>query len=186
MKNETHLKVLLLATLALFGATYSHAGAGHDHAAHGQDQSDHAGHDHAAAKPAGDADHDHGHDHAKATGGPNGGRLITIVEPNLEFLVMPERFVQITFLGHDGEVVPAGEQVVSAIGGKRSAPTKVKFVKKEGRLISTAALPKMKSMPIILQIKATPKAKSVRTTFYLNMSECPSCDYKEYACICAH
>ena len=104
-------------------------------------------------------------------GGPNGGRLITIVEPHLEFLVTAERLVQITFLGHDGEVVPVGEQVVSAIGGDRSAPTKVKFVKNEGRLISTAALPEMKSMPIILQIKATPDAKSVRETFYLNMSE---------------
>jgi len=174
MKQNTHLKVLLLATLALFGATYSYAEAGHDHSAHGHDAD--GGHSNGAAE----------HAEHKPEGGPNGGRLITIVEPHLEFLVTSERFVQITFLGHDGEVVPAGEQVVSAIGGDRSAPTKVKFVKKEGRLISTEALPEMKNMPIILQIKATPDAKSVRETFHLNMNECPSCDYKEYSCVCGH
>lgn len=191
MKQKTHLKVILLATLTLLGATYANAGSGHDHAAHGHEHSDHAGHDHAAAKPA---EHDHGvaghagHDHGshEKQGGPNGGRLITIVEPHLEFLVTPERFVQITFIGHDGAVVPVADQVVSAIGGNRSAPTKVEFVERDGRLISTAALPEMKSMPIILQIKATPDAKKVRETFHLNMSECPGCDYKEYACVCGH
>lgn len=171
MKQKIHLKVLLLAMLALFGATYTYAGSGHDDSAHS----------HAA-----DGGHSHGAAEHKSEGGPNGGRLITIVDPHLEFLVTPERLVQITFLGHDGEVVPAGEQVVSAIGGKRSAPTKVTFVKKEGRLISTEALPAMKNMPIILHIKATPEAKSVRETFYLNMSDCPGCDFKEYACICGH
>ncbi|KRP37364.1 MAG: hypothetical protein ABS34_03090 [Opitutaceae bacterium BACL24 MAG-120322-bin51] len=173
MKQKTHLKVLLIATLALFGATYSYAAAGHDHGAH-----DHGngGHSHGATKPAAQ----------EPQGGPNGGRLITIVEPHLEFWVTPERFVQITFLGRDGEFVAVGEQVVSAIGGDRSAPTKVEFVKDEGRLISTAALPEMKRMPIILQIKTTPDAKRMRETFYLNMSDCPGCDYKEYACICGH
>jgi len=171
MKQNTHLKVFLLVGLALFGATYSYAGVGHDHSAHS----------HAA-----DGGHSHGAAEHKPKGGPNGGRIISIVKPNLEFLVTPERFVQITFLGQDGEVVPAGDQVVSAIGGNRSAPTKVAFVKKEGRLISTEALPEMKSMPIILRIKTTPDTKSVRETFYLNMSDCPGCDYKEYACICGH
>ena len=167
MKQKIHLKVLLLAMLVLFGASYSYAGAGHDGGA--------GGHSHGAAEHA-----------DKPEGGPNGGRLISIVKPNLEFLVTSERFVQITFLGQDGEVVPAGEQIISAIGGKRSAPTKVAFVKKDGRLVSTEALPEMKNMPIILQIKTTPDAKSVRETFYLNMSDCPGCDFKEYACICGH
>ena len=158
MKQKIHLKVLILATLALLGATNVNASAGHGH--------DHAPH--------------------QNKGGPNGGRVIQLVEPNLEFLLTPERFVQITFLDHDGEVVPAGEQVVTAIGGSRSAPTEVKFVEKDGRLISTAALPEMKNMPIILQIKTTSEAKAVREKFYLNMSNCSGCDYKEYACICGH
>ncbi|MGJ8651913.1 MAG: hypothetical protein ACSHX8_01450 [Opitutaceae bacterium] len=160
MKNKTHLKVLILTTLALFGATYANAGAGHDHS-------------------------EHGHKHDKKAG-PNGGRLITSVNPHLEFLVTPERFVQITFLDHDGEVVPVDGQVVSAIGGSRSAPTKIEFVASEGKLVSKNALPEMKNMPIVLQVKATSDAETVREKFYLNMTACPSCSYKEYACICGH
>lgn len=166
MKYKTVIKIFTSICAALLSVTNANAEAEHDHGAHG-----HAAAEHAAHKPA---------------GGPNGGRLITTVEPHFEFLVTPERFVQITFLGHDGTVIPVTDQDLSAIGGDRSAPTKVQFVKKEGRLISTEALPEMKSMPIILRIKATPEAKSVRETFYLNMSECPSCDYKEYACVCGH
>ncbi len=168
MKQKTQLKVLLIATLALFGKSYCDAAAGHGHS---------------------NGEHSHGVSKSGAQevqGGPHGGRLITIVDPHMEFLVTPERFVQITFLGRDGQVVPVADQVVSAIGGDRSAPTKVEFVKNEGGLISTAALPEMKRMPIILQIKVTPDAMRVRETFYLNMSNCPSCEYKEYACICGH
>ncbi len=174
MKQKTHLKVLLLATLALFGATYSYAAAGHDNGAHSHDAD--GGHSNGAAE----------HAEHKPAGGPNGGRVITIVEPNLEFLLTPERFVQITFLGHEGEVVPVADQVVSAIGGSRTAQTTVEFVEKDGRLVSTEALPEMKSMPIILQIKVTPDAKTVREKFYLNMSDCSGCDFKEYACVCGH
>mgnify|MGYP006076669929 CR=1 FL=1 len=168
MKQKTPFKVLLIATLALFGATYCYAAAGHDNG--------NGGHSYGVTKPAAQ----------EPQGGPNGGRLITIVEPYLEFLVTPERFVQITFLGRDGQVLPVVDQVVSAIGGDRSAPTKVEFVEDEGRLISTAALPEIKRMPIILQIKTTLDAERVREAFYLNMSGCSGCEYKEYACICGH
>ena len=168
MKQKTQLKILLIATLAIFGTSYCYATAGH-HDGNG-------GHSHGVSKVAAQ----------EVQGGPNGGRLITIVDPHMEFLVTPERFVQLTFLGRDGQVVPVADQVVSAIGGDRSAPTKVEFVKNEGGLISTAALPEMKRMPIILQIKVTPDVTRVRETFYLNMSNCPSCEYKEYACICGH
>ena len=168
MKQKTQLKVLLIATLAIFGTSYCYATAGH-HDGNGE-------HSHGTSKVAAQ----------KVQGGPNGGRLITIVDPHMEFLVTSERLVQITFLGRDGQVVPVADQVVSAVGGDRSAPTKVEFVKNGDGLISTAALPEMKRMPIILQIKATPGAPGVRETFYLNMSNCPSCEYKEYACICGH
>jgi hypothetical protein len=173
MKQKTYLKVLILGTLALLGVNNVNAGAGHRHSEHGHEHATHS------SEAAAHAPH-------QPAGGPNGGRLIKIVVPHLEFFVTPERFVQITFLGRDGQVVPVADQVVSAIGGDRSAPTKVEFVEDEGRLISTAALPEMKRMPIILQIKTTPDATPVRETFYLNMSGCPSCEYKEYACICGH
>lgn len=166
MKLKTVIKSCAFILAAFLNAGTGYAGAGHDHSTHDHGATEHAAHE--------------------SAGGPNGGRLITIVEPHLEFWVTPERFVQITFVGHDGKMVPVGDQVVSAIGGNRSAPTKVEFVKDGDRLISTAALPEIKNMPIILQITATPDAKRVRETFYLNMSDCGGCDYKEYACICGH
>ena len=89
-------------------------------------------------------------------------------------------------LGQNGQLIPVDQQVVSAIGGDRMAPTKVTFVEREGLLLSTDALPEGNNLPIILQIKATPDAKTVRERFYLNMSPCPSCSFKEYACICGH
>jgi hypothetical protein len=165
MKQKKVIKIFSFVCAALLSTGSSFAGAGRDH---------------------GEGAHSHDAPKKKLIGGPNGGRLITIVDPQLEFLLTPERFVQITFLSDDGEVVPVGDQVVSAVGGNRSAPTKVQFVKKEGRLISTEALPEMKSMPIILQIKVTPDAKSVREAFYLNLGGCGSCDFQEYACICGH
>ena len=108
------------------------------------------------------------------------------MKPHLEFYVTPERFVQITFIGHDGEAVAVADQVVSAIGGDRSAPTKIEFVENKGTLVSKNALPDMESMPIVLQIKVTPDAKTMRERFYLNMNDCPSCDFKEYSCVCGH
>lgn len=164
MKNKTHLKLLLAGALTLFTASSAIAGSEHDH-----------GHQ-------GEADHS---DHGEVTA-PNGGRMIESVDPHLEFFVTEDRHVQITFVDHDGKVVPVTDQSVSLIGGDRSNPTKVEFKKVEGRLVSTEALPAMAKMPIVLQVKASPDAKTIRERFFLNMSECSSCDHKEYACVCAH
>jgi hypothetical protein len=162
MKNKIIINSLLLGLLALCAVNSASAGAGHDHGAH--------------AEVA----------HSDVVKTPNGGRLVASVDPHLEFYVTPERFVQITFLGHDGEVVPVGEQKVSAIGGDRSAPTKVEFVKQGDVLLSRHALPDLKSMPMVLQVKATPDAKTIREKFNLNLNDCPTCSFKEYACICGH
>jgi len=37
-----------------------------------------------------------------------------------------------------------------------------------------------------VQIKLTPEAKTVVEKFNLNLSECPGCKLKEYACTCEH
>jgi hypothetical protein len=173
MKNKTSLKFLLLTCAALIAGNCTHA-ADREASAHG---------------------HGHGHDHgtheqavsgSTAAEAPNGGRLIRSVEPYAEFLLTEDRFVQITFLDHDGALVPVADQVVTLIGGDRSAPTRRSFVKTGAVLRSTEALPEYKDMPIVLQIKVSPDAKTMREKFYLNMSECSGCDFKEYACICGH
>ncbi|MEN8661737.1 MAG: hypothetical protein ACN4GF_00480 [Lentimonas sp.] len=197
MKQKTVLKACAFICAVLLSVATANAGAGHDHAEHGHDHSAHVekSSEHARTERAGGSSHDehgehehgeHGHKHVEKKAGPNGGRLVTSAEPHFEFLATPERFVQITFVGRDEAVVPVAEQSISLIGGARSAPVKLEFVKKEGRLISTKALPDMKNMPIVLQIQATPDSKKVREKFYLNLSNCGSCSYKKYACVCGH
>lgn len=137
----------------------------------------HEGHDHAEHA-------EEGHEEAKA--GPNGGKVIHEVEPHLEFFVTKDRKVQITALDKDGKAVPIGEQSVSIIAGDRSNPTRMAFAKEGEVLVSDKAFPEGNDFPVVVQIKATPDAKTVMEKFNLNLNDCPTCKYKEYACTCAH
>lgn len=149
---------------------------------------EHKGHDHAEHKEGGKDDHneqDHG-DHAKKIAGPNGGRVITAIEPHLEFFVTKDRKVKITAVDDEGKAVALGEQSVTVTGGSRTSPTKMSFTKDGESLISDKAFPEGNNLPVIVQIKATPDAKTVIEKFTLNLSDCPSCEHAEYACTCAH
>lgn len=126
------------------------------------------------------------HVHAKKEVGPNGGRVVTSVTPHYEFFVTPEKKVRITFLGEDGKGVPAKDQVITAVGGDRAAPTKLTFAKDGDSLVSDKPLPDGKELPIVLQVKITPVAKAVTEKFNVNMATCPECKYAEYACTCDH
>lgn len=129
-------------------------------------------------------DHDHDHDHAEA--GPNGGKVLHGVEPHLEFFVTEDRKVQITALSDDGKAVPIGEQSVRIIGGSRSNPTRMALVKSGEVLVSETAFPEGNDFPVVVQIKPAADAKTVIEKFNLNLADCPTCDYKEYACTCDH
>jgi hypothetical protein len=118
--------------------------------------------------------------------GPNGGRLLTKIQPNAEFLITKDRKVQITFLSADGKVVAPVDQVVTVTTGERSAPVKLSFVKSGEVLISDKALPEGNDLPAVVQIKTTPEARAVVEKFHLNLSECPGCKLAEYACTCDH
>lgn len=130
-------------------------------------------------------DHDHDHDHAKITG-PNKGRILHEVDPHAELFVTKDRKLQVTFVDHDGKAIAPGEQSISVICGKRTAPTRMKFEKKGGSLLSDKALPDGMLIPTVLQIKMAPSAKSTVIRLNLNLEECPSCDSLEYACTCDH
>ncbi|CAA6694231.1 MULTISPECIES: hypothetical protein [unclassified Lentimonas] len=164
MKNKTILTSLFIALSAVVAVNFASAEVGHDHGAHA----------------------DHGVAHYKTMKAPNGGRIIDSVEPHLEFYVTPDRFVQITFLDAHGQAIPFTEDEISAIGGDRSSPITVEFERKGDVLVSEEPLPEMKNMPIVLIIKDTSEATTVREKFTLNMSGCPTCSHKEYACVCAH
>jgi hypothetical protein len=127
--------------------------------------------------------HDHNHE-TKA--GPTGGKLITEVEPHVEFFVNKANKVEIRFIDDDMKVVAPGEQVISVTLGDRSAPTKLSFTKEGNMLISDTAIPEGENLPTVVQIKTTPDAKAVTEKFNLNLEQCPTCKNKEYACTCAH
>lgn len=122
----------------------------------------------------------------KKEAGPNGGRILTAVEPHAEFFVTPERKVQITFLNDKDKAVAPTAQTVMVICGDRSNPTKLSFTKSGNTLISDKALPEGNDFPTVVQIKVTPDAKTVTEKFNLNLNACPTCKFKEYACICDH
>ena len=127
-----------------------------------------------------------GTEHTEKVATPNGGRLISTVTPHAEFFVTSDRFVQITFVNAEGVVIEPAQQVVSLVGGDRSAATKLNFVLANGVLRSTEPLPEQPNMPIVLSIKSALDAKTVREKFYLKQHVCGGCDYEEYACICGH
>ena len=125
------------------------------------------------------------HDHAKE-GGPNGGKILTSIEPHAEFFVTADRKVQITFLGGDGKAIPPAEQTVTVTAGDRIAPAKLTFAKSGNVLLSDKTLPEGNGFPTVVQIKVTPGAKAVVEKFNLNLSKCPTCKFAEYACTCGH
>ena len=131
-------------------------------------------------------DHDHDHSHDKVEAGPNGGRILNIVEPHLEFFVTKDRKVQITAVGEDGKAVPIGKQVVKVTGGSRSNPTRMKFKKEGDVLVSDIAFPAGNDFPVVVQVKEKKISKSLLVKFNLNLRDCPTCDFAEYACACDH
>ena len=134
-------------------------------------------------------DHHHAQpgDHSKSQkeGGPNGGRLITSVTPHLEFLVIENLKIRISAV-KDGQVVSIGDQIVTLIGGNRSNPTNLEFSKDGDSLISNQSFPKGEALPVIMTIKSTQESDPITEKFNLNLSDCPTCDFKEYACVCEH
>lgn len=117
---------------------------------------------------------------------PNGGRIIDSVKPNAEFLVTAEKKVEIRFLDDAGKVVAPAAQVVTVTMGDRANPTKLAFAKDGDKLVSDKVIPDGKELPVVLQIKTAPDAKSATAKFTLNLAKCATCEHAEYACTCAH
>ncbi|MEJ6571737.1 MAG: hypothetical protein QNL01_16300 [Akkermansiaceae bacterium] len=163
----------------------------HDHDGDGKPDHGPGAHDHDAVEHKGHDAHgeDHaGHDHAKKVAGPNGGKVIITVEPHAELFVTADRKLRITFLGEDNKGIAVAAQSVSVVCGDRSKPTMLTLVKEAdgNSLLSTAALPAGNNFPTIVTLKTTPEAAPVRDRFILNLNDCPTCKYKEYACTCSH
>lgn len=127
---------------------------------------------------------DHDHDHAMA--GPNGGRVLHEVNPHAELLVTKDRKLRVTFLNEKGKPIAAGNQSIAAVCGKRTAPTKMKFSKKGNSFLSDKPLPKGMNIPAVVQIRMKAGGKKTNIRLNLNLEQCPTCEYLEYACTCDH
>lgn len=122
----------------------------------------------------------------KKEAGPNGGRIITSVEPHLEFYVTEDSKVEITALTADHKPGKLSGQVIAVTAGDRSKPTKLEFKEDGGKLVSTNRLPDGDDFPVSVSIKPNASAKAVYEKFICDLGKCPTCKYQEYACICAH
>jgi hypothetical protein len=117
---------------------------------------------------------------------PNGGRILTEIEPHAELFVTDEHKVRITILNEKGEMVPAEKQEFAAVTGKRSSPVAMKFIEEDGIFVSNEALPEGMKVPFILTFRPDPDGEKKTLRMTLDLSDCPTCDHLEYACTCAH
>ncbi|MEM9015609.1 MAG: hypothetical protein AAGC68_01250 [Verrucomicrobiota bacterium] len=169
---------LLASALAFVGTSCNdhdsahHGDHGHDHGDHDHGDHDHGDHDH-GDHDHGDhdhGDHDHSHAHDSFEKGPNGGRLVTSVEPHLEFLVRDDRKVQIGSVDGEGKAQPIAEQEVSIVGGDRSNPTQMAFSLEGDVLVSDIAFPEGDLFPVVMSITPTPDGDLVIEKFNLDLS----------------
>lgn len=171
----THTYLTLLLAFGLGSNSLANAAGNHDHSNHG--------HSHAGQGHANEDKLTNPHHTIKA---PNGGRMLYTIEPHLEFLLLDDRYVQISAVNESGEVIPIEEQSARLIGGDRSSPVHVSFENVDSVLRSTTALPDLADIPLIIQIKSTPDSTTVREKFYLKTYMCSGCKLPEYACTCGH
>ncbi|MBK1792735.1 hypothetical protein [Persicirhabdus sediminis] len=138
------------------------------------------GHDHGTVKKEA-----HAHDHAEVAG-PNHGRILHDVSPHAELFVTADRLVKITFIDDEGKAIAPAEQSISAVCGNRSAPTKLTFAKTGDSFTSEQPLPAGTNVATVLQVKMSPDAQTKNIRINLNLADCPTCDFQEYACNCEH
>ncbi len=175
MKTKIYRPTALIGILSLFVAscadTNSDKHAEHDHSHEGAAHSDHDDHSESESE--------------KREGGPNGGRLVTSSDTDYELRINPDRTVSITLLDQARKPVAPADQSVTIVGGDRSSPTTLSFNVISGVFQSDKPLPDG-NIPVIAQFKESESASIVRERFTVNLSDCPSCDYQEYACVCGH
>ena len=145
----------------------------------------HSGHVHTGEE--GEHTHEHETDGSEMlTPGPNGGRLISSVSPNFEFLVRDDRSVQLTFVDEQAKPVDVTNALVSLTGGDRQNPTELTFSVEGNSLVSSGVLPAGDIVGVILTIQSSPEAKPVIERFNVDFAVCHECQLVEYACICNH
>ena len=130
--------------------------------------------------------HGEHHDHSSNKQGPNHGKLITDLEPHLEFFITKDNKVQLTFVDDHNKVVAKPDADFSMICGDRAKPSKLTFKKTLIGYISMEKLPEGKNIPTVLRVKTNKDGKTKTIRFNINLNDCPGCEFLEYACTCDH
>ncbi|MEO0448472.1 MAG: hypothetical protein AAF191_20605 [Verrucomicrobiota bacterium] len=128
----------------------------------------------------------HDHHHEKIVVGPHGGRVLTSVEPWLEFLITEDRRVRFTALNKDLTAIPMAKQSIRVTGGDRQNPTRMTFAKEGDSLVSDVAFPAGNSFPVVIQIKVKVLSKPILERFHVNLDDCADCEFRRYACARDH
>jgi hypothetical protein len=162
--------IVSCSTFGLWGGgSHAHDHSGHDHSAH-----DHSGQSNKAVSK-------------KNQAGPNGGKIFTSKNYSFEFFVTASRHIQVSFLNSTQQVIPAEGQSMTVICGDRMNPTTLKFkIQTDGTLLSEQPLPDGNNIPVLLNIATKAGSAMSRERLNVNLSNCGSCSFKEYACTCGH
>jgi hypothetical protein len=192
MKNSLSIKPYVILTFIvsaffIYGYGDQDDHKGHDHSKH--EDHDHKGHGHSEQKTCDHDHHDHGHSkvkkmHDPLVVGPRGGKVLSHPGHRVELWVGPQRRVHISSLDEKGSKAPLADFSVSAMYGKRSAPSQMSFSKVENEWVSKRSLPEGKSVQLILT--TTIKDKTLYDRIDLKLWNCSGCDLQEYACTCSH
>ena len=86
----------------------------------------------------------------------------------------------------DNKPAPLTGQTVSVITGDRSSPATLTFTHSATSFLSNEVLPEGDDYPIVVMLKQAADGKAVNEKFTMDFSDCPTCDYLECACTCAH
>jgi hypothetical protein len=116
--------------------------------------------------------------------GPRKGRLLELTGQNAEFFVEKDRTVSIAFYDAAMKAQPAAAQTVTATAEKPGGKATLEFEKKGDLLVSKTPLPEGEGYQVVVQVKATPDARSKNFRLKLLLYTCKGCSNPEYACTC--
>lgn len=115
--------------------------------------------------------------------GPKGGRLLELSKDesmHAEVVVKDGKF-HLTLLDKDLKPVKVSEQTITATTGDRKSPVKLEVTKTD----TGYTVPVVKDGEwLIVQFKATPKAKPITARFEYDTANCEKCSNPEWLCKC--
>lgn len=120
----------------------------------------------------------------KVLAGPKGGRLLQLESAKAEFLVMPDRKVEVTFYDASDKPVASGDHVVALIAEVGAKRTKLEMAKTPTGFVSSQPLPAGDPYRVVVQIRPRPDAPPRNFRVDLVLTHCGGCNRAEYACTC--